>query len=249
VNVKGWRALLLVGLAVAALLTLDACTDPEADVMIDEPPVDSVAFWPKTVKYAKYGDTLYPQIFGLKRRAECAIVMELGWKFRRDTTGSEFFRVRSRFQIPAGSSCAPDPDGLDTMFRVRFYTRVGNRLYLETPEGVITDSVLFVADETALATAVVLKHVPGTVDSTTSGRFTFYDSTATRSRRSIVVRSLAICEVLQTSVYEKRQDTLVVKIRLIQATPQPADIFPPCAGVRVDSVEVVPNTFNFLPGV
>jgi hypothetical protein len=235
---------------------LAGCTESADEaVVVDNPAADSVVFWPPTMKYARQGDTLYLYIRGLKRRAECAVPLQVGWKFRQDTTQDQYYRARSSFEIPAGASCAPDAQGIDTLFRVRFFTRIGNRLFLETPDSVVTDSIGFIAgDAPNLASAVTLRHVAGGPDSTIADRFTFRDSTASHPQRVLRVASLATCEILQTAVYDIHRDpvgsapdTTIVKIRLIQASPRPASVFPPCAGPRSDSLEVVFNRFNFLP--
>jgi|GEM_PF-4091140 len=225
---------------------LTACTQTEEAIVLENPPADSVTFWPPTLKYARQGDTLYLLINGMKRRTTCAVPLQVGWNFRRDTTGTEYYRARAKFEVPSG--CAQDPKGLDTMFRVRFYTKIGNKLYLETPDTSITDSLQFIAGNApSLAKVTQLVHVAGGADSLVSGRFTFRDSTATRPRRTLHVNALATCEILQTAVYERRGDTTIVKARLIEGEPRPASVFPPCAGPRADSVEVVFNRFNYLP--
>jgi hypothetical protein len=244
---------LSVTLGLGALLS--ACTESDNPgsgsgdaVFIDNPPADSVVFWPPSMKYARRGDTIYTHIRGLKRQAMCAVPQEVRWNFRRDTTGSEFYRARSSFEIPARTNCAADSTGFDTLFRVRFYTRVGNNLYLETPDGVVTDSLQFIAEDApALVSAGQIRHGPSGADSTVSGRFTYFDSTETNPERRLRIDSLATCEVVQTAVFEMRQDTTLVKFRLIRATPRPAGQFPPCGGPRRDSITVVFNRFNFLP--
>lgn len=249
---NAFRLIALSGL-LAGAVGLTSCLNPEGSMSLENPPADSVVFWPPTMKYARQGDTLYLRVHGLKRQATCAIPVQVGWNFHRDTTGTEFYRVRSAFEVPQG--CPADPDGLDTLFRVRFYTRTGNTLYLETPDTVITDSMSFIAgDAPAFAYAGTLRLVVGESDSVVGGRYTYRDSTAAHPRRMLHVSPLATCEVLQTAVYETRKsntalgpDTTVVKFRLIQAAQRAASVFPPCAGPRNDSVEVVFNRYNFLP--
>lgn len=228
------------------LLGLGGCTEAEEAVLLEDPPVDSVTFWPPHLQYARQGDTLHLRIHGIKRQRICAEPLQLSWNFRHDSTGTEHYQFRSRFVIPAGASCKKDPEGLDTVFRVRFFTRVGNTLYLETPQGTITDSLRFIAgDAPDLVTVLTLRHGGG--DSTTSGRLSYRDSTAAHPRRVVRVNDLATCEIVQAAVYERQADSTVVKVRLIKAAAQPAASFPPCAGPRTDSLEAVPNRHNYLP--
>lgn len=217
--------------------------------VLENPPADSVVFWPPTMTYARFGDTLHLVVHGLKRGKRCAVPVQLGWKFLRDSTGTEFYQVHSEFEVPA-KGCPRDAAGLDTSFRVRFYTSPGKWLYLRTPEGRTTDSILFIAPEgPGLVSVLTLDH-PAGADSTRSGRVLYRDSTAFHPVRRLVVDSLGTCEVLQTATYESRHDSgdiTRVKIRLLKATIGSALSFAPCAGPHADSVAVVFNRYNFLP--
>src|SRR5690606_24692076 len=99
--------------------------------------------WPPTLRYARFGDTLSLHVRGLKRQRTCAHIEKLGWDFRRDSTGAEYFTPSSKLEIPP--SCAADPEGLDTLFKVQVFTRTGKKFYLAAPDGRLTDSVLFVS--------------------------------------------------------------------------------------------------------
>ncbi len=231
--------------ACALATGLGACLQTGEATVLSNPPADSVVFWPPSVQYARYGDTLHLVIHGLKRRKVCA-VPQVGWKFLRDSTGFESYQVHSEFELPA-TGCRKDEAGLDTSFRVRFFTVPGNRLYLLTPDGKATDSVLFVASETGGAVSVItLRHPAESGDTTRSGRALYRDSTASHPRRMLRLDTLAACEILQTATYEYRGDTTLVKVRLITAS-LPPESFAPCSGARADSVEVVFNRYNFLP--
>lgn len=235
---------------------LGACLHTETSTIVENPPADSVVFWPASVKYARHGDTLHLLIHGLKRRRMCAIP-QLGWNFLRDSTGHEAYELKAEFEIPR-PGCRSDAAGLDTSFRVRFYTTPGKWLYLRTPDGRTTDSVLFVAADTPDAVHVItLRHVPGDADATEEatsgsahvtrrGKAVYRDSTAAHPRRMVTIEALEACEILQAATYEPRGDTTLVKVRLIKATFPPAP-FAPCSGPRTDSVEVVFNRYNFLP--
>lgn len=227
----------------AAVALLAGCLDAPAPVTLSNPPADSVTVWPSTVQYARRGDTLTLIVHGLKRTYPCAIESKVGWTFRHDTTNAEYFRVNSEFTIPGDPSCDREPEGFDTLFRARIYTRPGNVFYLETPQGEITDSVFFVA-EASQAALEILRLPPG-ADSVTSGRFTFRDSTAARPRRMVYARNLATCEFMQTAVYEPQDDSIVVTVRRIVAQPLPAAQLPACAGPRDDSIPVAYRAYRF----
>ncbi len=246
---KGVAPLLLAGV-MSTLSAVTGCTKTEEAVLINEPPADSTVFWPRSMEYARRGDTLYLQVHGLKRRAVCAVPVQISWNWSQDTTKHQFYRLRSSFEIPAGAHCASDPAGLDTMFRRVFTPEIGNKLYLQTPDGTITDSILFVTDAIPnQASVMVIKHAHGVNDSTTFGRFTFFDSTSTHPKRVVKSNALDACEILQTAVYERKADTTFVKVRLIRAAPQPSSVIPECAGPYGDSVPVVFNRYNYLPSL
>ncbi len=237
------------GLAVMLAVTLAGCLDTRDAKVLENPAADSVVFWPPTMTYARFGDTLHLVVHGLKRQKSCAIPLKVGWNFLRDSTDTEFYEVHSEFELPA-RGCRRDTAGLDTSFRVRFFTSPGKWLYLRTPEGRTTDSLLFIApDGPGLVNVIILDH-PAGADSTRIGRVVYRDSTASHPVRRLVVDSLATCEVLQTATYESRTtsgDTTRVKVRLLKATIQSAASFAPCAGPHADSVAVVFNRYNFLP--
>lgn len=248
------HASFLAGAAFAAA-GLGACVGAEDDdgtlhfpqtVLVENPDADSVTFWPRHVLYARYGDTLFATIHGLKRVAECAEPSLVSWNFSQDTAKNQSYRPRARFVIPGGSTCRADTVGLDTTFKVVFFTSAGKRMRLLTPGGKATDSVLFV-DAASVATVDVFTRAPGDPDSLAVGRFTFLDSTAARPRRMIRADSLAACEFLQSAVHERRDDTLRVRLRRIEAAPLPAGVLPPCAGPRADSIEVEPDLRTLFP--
>lgn len=226
---------------VAVLLA--GCMDAPAPVTLSNPPADSVTVWPSTIQYARWGDTLSLIVHGLKRQYACPLETDIGWTFRHDSTFAEFFRSRAEFTLPGDPSCPREPEGFDTLFRVRIYTRNGKFFYLETPQGTITDSVLFVS-QTSQAALEILRLPPG-ADTVTSGRFTFRDSTAARPRRMVYARNLATCEFMQTAVYEPQGDSVVITVRRIVAQPLPAAQLPACAGPRDDSMPVVYRAFRF----
>lgn len=217
---------------------------PEEVTRVENVPVDSVVFWPPTLRYAHYGDTLSLEMRGVKRERKCAKILKLGWDFRRDSTGAEFFTPNSEFDIPSG--CKADPAGLDTVFKAQVYTLLGNKFYLETPDGRRTDSVLFVSEPATSAkpTLDTLRHRVSVGGVTTRGRLVFRDSTATHPRRTVEADSLPACDLLQTAVYDKRGDTLVVRVRTLHAGSVPGGL-PACAGVHADTVEVVKNIHRF----
>lgn len=237
-------SLLITGLF-AALLA--ACLSPDSEpIELTDPPADSVTIWPASINVARRGDTLTFIIHGLKRQYACAKTIKVGWDFLRDTTGAEYYRPNSAFEIPADPPCVAEPEGFDTLFRVRVYTEVGKRFHLQTPDGVVTDSVLFVSDQSQVFLET-FQHAPGGSDSTVSGRYVFRDSTASHPRRMLHLRTPARCEFLQTALYERRGDTLSIQLRRIRAAVLPDALLPACAASAraADSVEVAPRIHRF----
>src|SRR5690606_30941784 len=85
---RGRRRLKLPGLALAHRTPLAvamgtwggwgaACTASEEPVVVENVPVDSVVFWPPTLRYARFGDTLSLHVRGLKRQRTCAHIEKL----------------------------------------------------------------------------------------------------------------------------------------------------------------------------
>lgn len=244
---KALAAFAAIGIAILATLGPSACTsDPESTTVLRDVPVDSVVFWPPAVRYAQSGDTLSPWMRGVQRQRRCGMsdVDTLSWSFRRDSTGSEYYTPRSLFEIR--SSCPVDREGLDSLYKVRVYTKVGKYFYLETPDGRLTDSVLFISGDVALPSRMdTLLHVVPDGSITTRDGLTFRDSSATHPQRTVEADSLAACEVLQAAVFDRRGDTLAVRVRRIQGTTLPVDLLPACAGVHADTLDVVPNLYRF----
>ena len=223
-----------------------ACNSSDAGdtLQLDDVPMDSAVFWPSNLRYANYGDTLSLEMRGVKRQRTCAKILKLGWDFRRDSTGSEFFTPNSTFEI--NTSCKADAAGLDTVFKAQVFTRLGHMFYLETPDGRRTDSVMFVSEPglSARPSIDTLRHLVTGASSSTHGRMVFRDSTATHPRRTVEADSLAACELLQTAVYDRRGDTLVVRVRRLHAGTL-EEAFPACSGAHADTIDVVPNLHRF----
>ncbi len=231
--------------ALAGAILGAACTSsPEEVVIIENVPVDSVVFWPPTLRYAHTGDTLSLEMRGVKRQRKCATIRKLGWDFRRDSTGAEYFTPSSEFETR--SSCGADPVGLDTLFKAQVFTLAGRKFYLQTPDGRLTDSVLFVSSGPANRPAVdTLLHMPASGDTTALGRYVFRDSTAAHPRRVVEAESLQACELLQAAVFERLGDTLRVRVRRLRAGAALAEVLPACAGPHADTLEVVPALHGF----
>lgn len=246
-SVRNGNSRALAALALFMGLGISACTSEPVEVTtLKDVPVDSVVFWPPALRYAHDGDLLLLQMRGVQRQRKCrnATTDTLSWSFRRDSTGSEYYTPHSSFEIR--STCPADPDGLDSTYRVRAYTLVGKSFYLETPDGRLTDSVLFIsADPAKLPVTDTLIHVVSSGSVTSRGRFTYRDSTAEHPRRTVEADSLAACEVLQVAVFDRRADTLTVRVRSLQGTALPVNVLPACAGVHKDTIEVVPNLYRF----
>ncbi|HEX2613608.1 MAG TPA: hypothetical protein VHO02_08445, partial [Fibrobacteria bacterium] len=235
--------------AAGMMAALSACNAPDQKeeegeiTILKNVSVDSVVFWPPTVHYAYSGDTLSLQMRGVQRQRKCKVNPlwdTLSWSFQRDSLGAEYFTPKSTFRI--SSLCLPDPNGLDTLFKASAYTLVGKNFYLVTPDGRLTDSVLFISADQAKPPVVdTLRHVVSAGFASTHGRFTFRDSTDVHPLRTLEADSLATCEVLQAAVFDRRGDTLVVRARTIRGAPIPVGILPACAGTHADTIEVVPN--------
>jgi hypothetical protein len=182
-------------------------------------------------------------------------MVQINQTFLADSTRNDYYKLRFKFEIPAGAQCPAEPLGFDTLIRISGLTTiVGKNLYLQAPDGRVTDSIQLIAEDfrtsadgRTLVNAILLKYVAGGPDTIVSNRFSFTDSSLTHPRRMLRTDSLGACEVFQSAVYEKRGDTTIVKARLIHGTPRPASVFAPCAGPHADSIEVVYNRFNFLP--
>jgi hypothetical protein len=234
--------------AISMGMFVTSCTlQEEGAKLLEDPPADSVTFWPPSLHYAKFGDTLTVRIHGLKRQYDCATTLELRLAFREDTTKAQYFHLRSRFEIPANPPCGREDAGLDTGFKAQISTREGRPFYLEKADSTRTDSIVFVAPSSQ-AFLDAFDHIPSMsagAGTTVHGRYIFRDSTASQRRWLLRVDSLAACEILQTAVFDRRGDTLAVRVRRILAKPLPESILPACAGTHADSLSVVFNAHKF----
>lgn len=234
----------LASLLLAALLS--ACMSPSSEpVVLLNPPADSLRVWPSSVNVARRGDTLTFIVHGLKRQYACAKTLDVGWNFLHDSTGAQYYRLSSAFEIPAHPSCAADPEGLDSLFRRQPFTGAGKRFYLQMSDGMVSDSVLYVSEQSQ-AFLETFAHVGGG-DSTVSSPYVFRDSTASHPRRMVHLRAPARCEFLQTALYERKGDTLNIQVRRIRAIALSDTLLPACATAAraADSVEVAPKIHRF----
>lgn len=251
---------LLAGLTVSAAVVaaawlLTACGEETSTVapvpMVQEyGTVDSLVFWPPTLRYARPNDSLTLRAWGIGQSYDCADkLLDGGWNSTQDTTGAYFYRIRTplyQHADPPGCALAPT---IDSLFKRVFFPNAniqppaGTRFYLQTPGPKSTDSILLVAGTASL---YAFTHVLNTDSSGSAhGPFVFDDSTAGRPRWMVRAASLATCEILQTAVFKRSGDTLRVRVRRIQATPLPESVLPACAGSHEDSVEVVPDLYRF----
>jgi hypothetical protein len=233
---------LLAPLLAAFLLT--ACNQtswPDHDsTIVDNVGADSVKAWPPGARFALPEDNVFAQVHGLHRVYECASLLELGWT-TVDSPGATYLAPHARIELPSLPDCALSK-GLDTVLETTAPI-AGKRLYFRTPAGAVTDSVLSVAG-TGVMEAFL--HAPG--DSLQAhNRFTFYDSTAGHPRRSLYTDSLETCEIVQGATWSRLHggDTLSVRFRTILAAPLDTAVFPACAGLHSDTLDVVPDLYGY----
>ena len=227
-----------------ALSLLTACNqsswpDHEPSV-IENAGADSVKAWPPRLRYALPGDNIIVAVKGLRRIYDCARVESLEWS-AVDSAGATYLAPRARVELPALPECALST-GLDTALDT-LAPATGQKLYLRTPAGAITDSVLSIA-----GTGVVegFQHPPG--DSLhVYRRFTFRDSTAGHPRREVYADSMVTCEFVQGATWRRLHggDTLSINIRSILASPLDTAVLPACAGLHSDTVEAVENLYGY----
>lgn len=203
---------------------------------------DSIVFWPPSLKYARAGDTVSWLVIGLQRGYVCSQISLLGWSWSDDDSASNRYRLSSVIRLPENPTCAVDTKGLDSLFKRTFHTPPGQRLYLQTSAGVSTDSLLYVAGE---GHTHVFQHLVSGPDSAVfGGRFVFHDSGLSRMRRFVTADSMASCETFQSAAFKRQGDTLTVRVKRLVAVPGTAG-FPPCAGPRADTVEVVFDRYRY----
>ena len=241
---KHARPLLLAILSGILLFGCNETIYPESDpTYVHNVAADSIVFWPPALKYAREGDTVSFRVVGLQRGYACAKVMEMGWTWRDDST-SDFYSLHSLIRIPGNPTCALDTKGLDTLFKATFPTLPGQKLYLQTSAGALTDSLFYVAGNGY--TAVFTHLVSGPDSAFYGGRFLFHDSvSATQSRRFVTTDSMAACETFQSAAFKRNGDTLTVRVKRLEAVPLSASVFAPCAGPHADTVEVVFDRYRY----
>jgi len=251
---RGGRGLLAIVPACVALAfsaTLLACNQgvsgPKGEVKSDtlyNPPIDSLTFWPPTMRYARAGDTLPIRMIGFRLGYTCGKITELRWHWR-DSIGYDYYTLISQVDIPGGPTCEPGGT-FDSTFRVIFYSPGGERLFIRRGHNVKTDSVLFLS---GFGYTERFTHHDSSPDSAVivrgSYRFTFLDSTAARRRRTVTA-VLPVCETFQHALFKREGDSIIVQLRRIVAKPLPVSMFPQCAGEHTDTMEVVQDLYNSL---
>lgn len=221
---------------------LAACSQvswPERAPSVVVTGTDSAKVWPPGARYAVAGDRVIVRLHGLRRTYECARLLELEW-LAADSAGARNLAPRARFELPALPDCPLSPV-LDTL--VDLEAPDSGRLYFRTLNGIATDSVRVL---NAAGEAEGFLHPAG--DSLrVHGRYTFRDSTAAHPRRVLYVDSLAACEIVHGAVFRRLHggDTLSVKIRTLLSTPLDPALFPACAGIHADTVDVVEDEYGY----
>jgi hypothetical protein len=226
-----------------ALFLLSACNStswPDRDpTLLENPDADTAIFWPPRA-YALAGDFLTVEVRGLEHVYACSRVLLLEWT-TVDSTAGRYLRPHARVELPAHPSCAISP-GLDTMLETTA-PAAGQKLYLQTPLGRVTDSLLVVAGTGVVEAFLRARNRANPADSlVTFGRFVFRDSTPGHPKRTLRSDSLESCEILQAAVYRRLHggDTLTISLRtLLNAS------FPSCTGLYADTVEVVLDKYGF----
>jgi hypothetical protein len=209
---------------------------------LSNPPIDSLAFWPPAMRYARAGDTLQIRMKGFHLGYTCGEISELRWNWR-DSIGFDYYTLLSKVYVPGGPSCKPG-GRFDSTFRVIFYSHAGERLFVRHGDNLKTDSLLFVSGFGYTETFVHRDADADTALIERGGyRFTYHDSTAARPRRTVTAM-LPICETFQSSVFKREGDSITVRLRRIVARPLPAAAFPACAGEHPDTMEVVRDLYG-----
>ncbi len=229
------------GIALLFGLTLTACNStawPDREpTVIENAGVDSLTFWPPRA-YALPSDLLAVELLGLRHVYDCARILSLAWD-SADSAGGRHLRPHARVELPAIPDCAIS-NGLDTLLETTA-PAAGQRLYLHTPDGRITDSLLSITGN-----AVVESFLRTSDTLQTFGRYTFRDSTAGHPQRTLITDTLATCEIVQAAVLRRNQTgTHTVWIRTILASTLPPEGFPACAGPRVDTLNVHRDRYLF----
>jgi hypothetical protein len=231
-------------LALGALVSLTACNQsswPEHDpTVIENAGADSVTTWPPRLRYALPGDNVIVKLKGLRRLYACARVLGIEWR-GVDSAGAVWLAPSARFELPALPDCALS-NGLDTTLDTTA-PAVGKKLYLRTPAGTVTDSVLSIA-----GTGVVegFLHPPGDT-LRVYNRFTFRDSTAGHPRRALYADSLETCEFVQGATWRRLHggDTLSIYVRTILAAALDTTVLRACAGPHSDTVTAAENLYGY----
>lgn len=239
------RFFILVMTACAGVL-LTGCNQTEYPyrdpTYVHNVPVDSIVFWPPSLRYARAGDTVSFRVIGLKRGYVCARILEMGWTWRDDST-SDYYTLHSLVELPGNPTCAVDNKGADSLFKVIFPTLSGQKLFVQTSAGVSTDSLVYVAGDGY--TDIFTHRISDPDSAGYGGRFLFHDSGATQPRRFVTADSMATCETFQSAAYKRSGDTLTVRVRRIHAVELSPAIFPPCAGPHADTMDVVLDQYRF----
>ncbi len=233
--------LLSICLSVPAF-ALTACSQvswPEREPTVIAAGADSVKVWPPGARYAIPGDPVIVSVRGLRRTYACARLLQIEW-LTADSAGARHIVPRARFEVPGVPDC-PLASGIDTLLPIT--APDSGRLHFRTLNGILTDSLRVIA-----AAGVVESFLHPPDDSLRiHGRYTFRDSTSGHPRRALYADSLAACEIVHGAVYRRLHggDTLSVRIRTLLAAPLDTAVFPACAGIHADTVEVVEDVYGY----
>ncbi len=211
---------------------------------VDGVAVNFLRFWPEPQPYTAQGDTAIVLFQGLQRGFVCAQILAADPALQTQTGGG-VIQPETRIALPADGSCPVDFIGLDTAYRVQAGMAAGDRLYLKTPGGAITDSTEFVTAAVSSDSFSVVSDTTDTADTdVVIGGFAFHDSTALAPTRSLTADSLPACETFYGAVYTFSQDTVHVRFRLLRLDSSQYAGQPLCAGPHPDTVTIVPDSYD-----
>lgn len=210
--------------------------------IVDSTVVSKTVFWPEGIQYIAMGETTVVELQGLQRGFVSSAILQCSVGFRDSSTDSATLQAYARIELPANPEAALDPAGLDTALKQVVSRPVGSLLFLQSTNGTRTDTARIVS---ASVHAESLTYVSDTSGKIVKGRFTFFDSSATHTRRILKTDSLLACETLQGAVFTRHSDTLQLRFhRLLLDATLHANLTP-CAGPHGDSLEVVGDRFGF----
>lgn len=202
-------------LAGLALLCAACSVDPGSDrlgTVAEGIAIDSVRFLPLGSRFALRDSATGIAFLGYHAGYVCARFLDLG--LGDGPVGDPLaYRPATLVRLPGTDACALDSGNRDTVATHVF--RDADTVRLATPGGMVTDAVRMVSGRFETDS---LLGIPDSAGTLASGNLIFRGAPA-QAEPGLQADSLPACRYIDAAEWEKRKDTLVVRITWVTLDP------------------------------